>query len=81
MLAPSHEAEDEKSLVEKIKNKDQLIKEIDAQISRLDALDESVSKKQNNQSLAKKVSKKKADSKPKASEVEQQLRRQVSSLE
>ena len=81
MPAPNHEGEDEKSLVEKIKNKDQLIKEIDAQISRLDALDDSVSQKQDNPSLAKKVSKKDADSKPKVSEVEQQLKRQVSSLE
>lgn len=46
-LASAEDSHDEESsLIKKIKSKDQLIKEIDAQISRLDALDESVDKNQ-----------------------------------
>ena len=37
--------DEESTLVKKIKSKDELIKEIDAQISRLDALDDSAPKK------------------------------------
>jgi hypothetical protein len=44
--AKKDDSDEETSLVNKIKSKDQLIKEIDAQISRLDALDEPVGQKQ-----------------------------------
>ena len=77
---PAGGADEESSLVSKIKSKDQLIKEIDAQIGRLDALDGTASAKKSN----KEVPSRKHRATPslaKASRVEKQLKSEVSDLD